>query len=287
MRGDLESIGTSVAHAPRGTCDRRTVSSAEHAPVAAPPNPGKAAERARPIPPLPPRWERTETGFDDWVAATAERADPFMAWLGVLFALLVGFDLAVDIGPGASTAIEITSWAIWAIFALEFAVKLWLAPIRLRYLRRHWWQPLMLLLPFLRFLSFLRLARLGRALPASRVISSSYRAAGTARFLVRSRLSYLGAIGAVGATAVGELVYVFEHDSASGAFDTFGDAMLWSLSAVIAMQADPVPASVGGRLVMLCGFLLGLILIASLAGVVGSFLVDERRERATVEGETP
>lgn len=247
---------------------------------------GKGAAR-RPPPPLLPRWERTESNFEDWVAAATERVDPFMAWLGLLFALLVGFDLAVELGGGASRAIDVAGWAIWAIFALELAVKLWLAPSRLTYLRRHWWQPLLLLLPFLRVLSFLRLARVGRALPASRVISSSYRAAGTARFLVRSRLAYLGAIAAVGATAVGELVYVFERDAPGGAFDGFGDAMLWSLSAVIAMQADPVPESVGGRVVMLLGFLIGLVLIASLAGVVGSFLIDERRERASSEGELP
>lgn len=243
----------------------------------------RATKPLPPIPPLQPRWERTESEFDDWVAAATERADPFMAWLGVLFALLVGFDLAVELGPTASRAIEITSWVIWAMFACELAIQIWLAPRRLRYLRKNWYRPLLLALPFLRVLSFLRLARVGRALPASRVISSSYRAAGTAKFLIRSRLSYLGAIGAVGAIAVGELIYVFERDSGSGAFATFGDAMLWSLATVVAMQADPVPSSVGGRIVMLIGFLLGLTLIASLAGVVGSFLVEERRERADVE----
>lgn len=44
-----------------------------------------------------------------------------------------------------------------------------------------------------------------------------------------------------------------------------------------------MPASVGGRLVMLAGFLVGLTLVASLAGVVGSFLIEERRERADAE----
>ena len=202
-----------------------------------------------------------------------------------MFALLVGFDLAVDVAPGPRSRSRSPAGRSGGVFALEFAVHLWLAPSRLGYLRRHWWQPLMLLLPFLRVLSFLRLARVGRALPASRVISSSnYRAAGTRAILVRSRLSYLGAVAAVGAIAVGELVYVFERD-AGGAFASFGDAMLWSLSTVIAMQADPVPESVGGRIVMLFGFVLGLILIASLAGTVGSFLVDQRREQASTEGE--
>ena len=245
--------------------------------------PGSDARRPQP---LPPRWERTETQFDDWAAEATERADPFMAWLGALFALLVGFDIAVDVGERTATIIEIAGWTIWALFAIEFATKLWLAPRRGLYLRRHWWQPLLLLLPALRVFSFLRLARLGRALPASRVISSSYRMAGTARYLLRSRIGYLGALSSLSALAIAQLAYVFERDSGSSVFSSFGDALLWAVGAVVALQADPVPSTVGGRIVMLAGFVIGLILIASLAGVVGSFLVEDRRERAAVaEGE--
>jgi voltage-gated potassium channel len=233
-----------------------------------------------PRPALPPRVERTETKFDDWAAETTERADPFMAWLGALFALLVGFDIAVPLDGAAATVLEVLGLAIWAIFAAEFAVKLWLAPRRAVYLRRHWWQPIFLLLPFLRVFSFLRLARLGRALPASRVISSSYRAVGTAKFLLRSRLGFLGALSTLSAIAIAQLAYVFERDAEGSVFPSFGDAVLWAVATVVALQADPVPASVGGRIVMLLGFVIGLILIASLAGVIGSFLIDERRERA-------
>jgi len=57
--------------------------------------------------------------------------------------------------------------AIWAVFVADFALKLWLAPRKLRFLRSHWLQLLGLLAPTLRLLSFLRLARLGRVLSAS------------------------------------------------------------------------------------------------------------------------
>jgi hypothetical protein len=42
---------------------------------------------------------------------------------------------------------------------------------------------------------------------------------------------------------------------------------------VLAGQGDPVPASIGERITV----------IASLAGAIGAFLVDERRERAERE----
>lgn len=206
-----------------------------------------------------------------------------MAWLGVVFALLVGYELAVELGPDATRVVSIAVWSIWALFLVEFSLKLALAPQRLRYLRRHWWQVGLLLIPALRVLSFLRLLRLGRALPAGRVLSSSYRAAGTARHLLGGRLAYLGGLSVILTIAVAELAFLFERDEAQGAFGNFGDALLWSASAILGLQGDPVPASVGGRIAMLIGFAAGLVVVASFAGIVGAFLVDERRERASKE----
>ena len=108
-----------------------------------------------------------------------------MAWLGVVFALLVGYELAVDLTPSAARALQIAGWVIWAIFVTEFLGHLYVAPRRLRYVRRHWLQVLGLLVPTLRFLRFVRLLRSSRALPAARVVSSSYLVAGTARRLLR------------------------------------------------------------------------------------------------------
>lgn len=203
-----------------------------------------------------------------------------MAWLGMLFALMLGYELAVPLTPVTARVLEIAGWTIWGVFVLEFLAKLWLAPRRLTFLRRRWLQALALLVPTLRVLSFLRLLRLGRALPAARVAASSYRSAGVARGLVGSRLGYLGGLSTVVSIAVAELAFVFERDVAGGAFDSFGDALIWGLSVVIAMQADPVPESIGGRIVMLAGFAFGLIVVASLAGTIGAFLVEDRRERS-------
>ena len=229
------------------------------------------------------RAARSEDEFDAWLEQVTERADPFMAWLGIVFALLVGYELVVDLTPTTARALEIAGWSIWALFLLEFLAKLWVAPAKVRFLRRHWLQVLMLAVPALRFLRFLRLLRLGRALPAARVVSSSYRTAGTAKRLLRSRLGYVGAISIVATVALAELAFLFKRDHSKGVFGSFGDALLWSFSTVLALQADPVPASLGARLAMLVGFAFGLVIVASLAGTVGAYLVDERRERAEAE----
>ena len=235
----------------------------------APSAPGRSAVRRR---------ERSEEDFEAWLAYVTERLDPFMAWLGVVFALLVGYDIAVELGSSAARALSIAGWVIWAIFALEFGAKLWLAPKRLRFLKRHWLQAVGLVAPTLRVFRFLRLVRLGRALPAARVVSASYRSLAPARQLLRSRLGYLAAVSVVVAIAAAELAYLFERDRSDPAFDSFGDALVWGFSTVLALQADPVPASPGARVVMLLGFAFGLVIVASLAGTVGAYLVEERRD---------
>jgi len=50
---------------------------------------------------------------------------------------------------------------------------------------------------------------------------------------------------------VAELAYLFERDAPGRVFGSFGDAVLWSLSVVLAGQGDPVPASIGGRITMI------------------------------------
>jgi voltage-gated potassium channel len=223
-----------------------------------------------------PGCDEDESEFETWLAQASERADPLMALLGLLFALLVGYELAVDLGPNASRWVQIIGWALWAVFLVEFLVKLWLAPRRTRFLRRHWLQALALAVPALRMLRFLRLVRLGRAMPAARVLSSSYRTAGSARRLLGSRLGYLGGLGLVVTIAVAELGYLFERDRPDSVFESFGHAVLWASSVVLAQQGDPVPNSAGAHIVMLVGFAFGLVIIASLAGILGAFLAEQR-----------
>lgn len=233
---------------------------------------------------VPPRREASEGEFEEWLADATERLDPLMAWLGVVFALLVGFEIAVDVSARAAAALEIVGWTIWAAFVLEFLAKLWLAPRRTRFLRRHWFQLLALVIPTLRVLRFLRLVRLGRALPAARVVSSSYRSVGTARRLFGTRLGYLAASAVVVAIASAELVFLFERGARGTDLASFGDALLWAAAAVVALQADPVPVTIAGRMVMLATLAFGLVVVASLAGTVGAYLVEERQERAAQEG---
>jgi voltage-gated potassium channel len=230
----------------------------------------------------PSRHERDEAGYERWLARQTERWDPFMAWLGIVFALLAVFQLAdPGLSPAWGRVLDIATWAIWGVFVVDFVAKLLVAPSATGFLRRHWLAVVMLLVPTLRILRLGALLRLGRALPAARVVSTSYRASGVARKLVRSRTYYLGALAGVVVLAVAQLGWLAERGR--GTFESFGDALIWAATCVVALQGDPVPETAIGRLIMLAGFAVGLVLVASLAGTVGAYLLEERREREEAE----
>lgn len=231
----------------------------------------------------PSRSERDEEAYERWLARQTERLDPLMGFLGIVFTLLVAFQFAEPgLSPGWTDALDASTWVLWGVFVIDFVAKMIAAPSAARFLRRKWLTVLMLLVPTLRFLRLAALLRIGRALPAARVVSTSYRATGVARRLLQSRASFLGAVATVAMLALAELIWLVERGNDT--FATFGDALLWSASTVIAMQGDPLPESALGRLLMLVGFAIGLILVATLAGTVGTYLLEERRERAEAEG---
>jgi voltage-gated potassium channel len=230
----------------------------------------------------PRRRDRDEGLYERWLARQTQRLDPLMAFLSIVFTLLVAFQFAEPrLSTAWARALEVSTWFLWGMFVVDFVAKVIAAPSATRFLRRHWLTLVMLLIPTLRFLRFAALLRIGRALPAARVLTTSYRATGVARGLLRSRTSFLAAMTGVSTLAVAELGWLVERGR--GSFESFGDALLWSASAVVGMQADPVPQSVAGRLLMLAAFAVGLVVVATLAGTVGAYLLEERRERAWSE----
>jgi voltage-gated potassium channel len=162
--------------------------------------------------------------------------------------------------------------------AADFLVKLWLAPHKAALLRHHWPQTLGLLLPTLRLLSFVLLAR---------VLSSSSRTAGSAKQLVRSRLAYLSGLSSIAVVAIGELGLLAEGGHHSQLPD-LGAAVLWSAATVLGRSPTFTPVTAVGQLVMVVGFVVGLVLITTLAGTLGSVLLESHTEhRRSAESAAP
>jgi hypothetical protein len=108
---------------------------------------------------------------------------------------------------------------------------------------------------------------------------------GTARRLFRSRLGISRVLrSSFRSRSLSSLTF----SSAIGdpAFDSFGDALIWAVTTVLALQGDPVPASIGGRIAMLAGFSSASWLSLRSPGH-RRLPHEERRERAERDEPTP
>ena len=211
------------------------------------------------------------------VELLAARLDRPMTVLGILF-LLVVLGQNVATSTGVQRGFVAVGWGLWAVFVAEFALRLWLAPSRSRFLRRSWWQLLFLVLPMLRFLrvvALLRVARAGRVLRVARaggVLSSAVRSSRSAGRLLSSRIGWVAALTGIVVLATSQLLYTLDL------YDDYGQALHAAVLATVA--GEPLGLDDGFAQVIEVGLLIyATAVFAALAGTLGAFFIEQRAER--------
>lgn len=202
----------------------------------------------------------------------AERLDHLLSFLGILFVLVVVGDTIVGDESPWDVIFGVAGWVIWAVFAVEFATRLLIAPSRLEFLRKNWWQALFLVLPFLRFLRLVTAVRLGRA---GRVVSSAVRGGRTAAGQLRSRLGWLVAITILVILAAAQLLFEF------GRFARFTDAL--HAAALGAVTGEPTRVDNGiAQVIDVVLALYSVVVFAAVAGMLSAFLLRRDEEEPHV-----
>lgn len=87
-----------------------------------------------------------------------------------------------DMDPAVKLALNVATGAIWLSFAVEFVIRVSVAPSKLRYCAVHWLDLLIILLPIISFLRSARLLRLGKLAKVIR----AYRMRGVATRALRA-----------------------------------------------------------------------------------------------------
>ncbi|MGW1093154.1 potassium channel family protein [Streptomyces sp. NPDC002596] len=163
--------------------------------------------------------------------------------------------------------------ATWLLFAADYVVRIRLSGQGLRFLRTHWLDTVVLVLPLLRPL---RLIQVYTAIQRQRE---------------RPRLSlYARVISYAGMTALllgfsGALaVYNQEHMAPGATIRTFGDAVWWACATLTTVgYGDVAPVTPSGRTIAVGLMIGGLALLGAVTGSFSSWLVqvftreDEKR----------
>lgn len=196
-----------------------------------------------------------------------DRLTPVMSALGVLFLFLVLGERSASPGSGLATAFTVAGWLLWAVFLTEFVARLVMAQNTGAFLRRHGWQVLFLVLPFLRVL---RLVRAVRLLRAGRLMSGAVRGSRSTARALGSRLGWLAVSSAILVLAVSQLLLEL------GSYQQYGDAL--HDTALAAISGEPLgrpDALARVAEVFLAAY--SVAVFATLAGTVGAYFLREER----------
>ena len=191
----------------------------------------------------------------------------------VVFLGAYAWEVLTNAQGGTKNAAELMIDAVWALFGVDYLVRLTLAPSRGRWFLRHLPDLAIIVLPFLRPLRLLRLVTL---------VSIMQRSAGTA---LRGRITlYTAGSAALLVFTSALAVLDAERHEPGSSIRTFGQALWWALTTFTTVgYGDTFPVSREGRfiaaLLMIGGVALAGVVTATLASWIVSLVDEENAEQ--------
>jgi voltage-gated potassium channel len=217
--------------------------------------------------------ERRQRAFD-----TVERATELpMLLLALAIIPLVVVPMVTDLPDEVDRAILVADSFIWAAFALELVVKTYLSPRRLQYLKQHWFDVILVVVPFLRPLRIVRSTRALRTLRLLRAFAAASRVIHQAQTILDSHgLKYVLLLAAALIAGSAGLMAVLE-ESAGGNIAGFDDALWWAMTTVTTVgYGDKFPVTPEGKAIAVFLMVLGITVFSLLTANIAAFLVKPK-----------
>ena len=205
---------------------------------------------------------------------------PLLA-LALLTIPLLLAPLVLNLSDGRERVIFALDWLIWGVFAADLLIRTWLAPRKLNYLRQHWFDVLLVALPFLRPLRVARSARALRVLRVARVLAYVARASHATRTIlvrhgVQSSLLFMGVVLAVSVIAI-----YFAERSSGGPIDGLDTAVWWAITTATTVGLRRyLPDHAAGRGIAVVLMIVGIGVFAVLTASVAAFLFESAKPSA-------
>jgi voltage-gated potassium channel len=220
---------------------------------------------------------RSQEAYDRFAASV----DGPMIVLAVLWLPVLILPVVVHLSPAVSDAFNGIDYVVWALFTVEYLVKLYLAPRRRSFVRGHLIDLIVIVVPVLRpvrALRLVRLVRLGRgALIATEVLRRA-----------RSILTHRGLHFVLLAVAV--LIFVcaalekaFEAGTKGSNIHSYADALWWAVVTVTTVgYGDRFPVTAAGRGIAVVLMLVGIGLVGVVTATLASYFIQEEKSNDLV-----
>lgn len=185
--------------------------------------------------------------------------------VSLLFVLVLSMPIIrPDASSGERLGLRLIDVAIWAVFAVDYLVRLRLASHRRHFFRTHLPDLAIVLLPALRPLRLLRLLSLARVVAG------------------RAKEALLGSVVRFVGGAAGLLVFVasvavlnLERPAHGANITGFGDAVWWACTTITTVgYGDHYPVTAVGKVIAVALMVLGVALLGVLTAGIAAWLVQ-------------
>jgi voltage-gated potassium channel len=211
----------------------------------------------------------------------------------ILSAVAIAVETMPQLPQAARQALGIFEIVVLTAFTVEYVVRLWAAPNRLRYATSFYGiidllsiLPSILLIGYeLQALRALRLIRVLRLFKLVRYVAAFERLARAFRSVLDELLVFAG-LAAIVLYLCASAIYWFEHTAQPEAFASIPHAMWWAIVTLTTVgYGDVYPVTAGGRIFTGIMLLVALGIIAVPTGLVASALSSERVAHAQEEAD--
>jgi voltage-gated potassium channel len=208
-----------------------------------------------------------------------------MLVLAIAFIPLLLIPFFVELSPAWERTFLALDWFIWGAFAIEYVIRLYLAPRKLQFVRRNVVDLIVVVIPFLRPLRFLRIGRAATSMRAVRLAVMLARSERAAKIvLTRHKLHYLILVAMVVVVGAAALVAELERGAPDGNIESFPEALWWALTTVTTVgYGDTFPVTAAGRGTAVVLMLLGIGIFGVLAASLASYFVEQDKAAGDTE----
>jgi voltage-gated potassium channel len=199
-------------------------------------------------------------------------------------AVAIAVETLPNLPPPVHLSLVVFEYAVVSLFTVEYALRLWAAPNRLRYATSFFGLiDLMSILPTILLIGYdlqalraLRLVRVLRLLKLVRYVRAFERLARAFLSVVDELVVFAG-LASVVLYLCAAAIYWFEHAAQPDAFASIFHSMWWAIVTLTTVgYGDVYPVTVGGRIFTGIMLLVALGVIAVPTGLVASALSRER-----------
>ena len=214
-----------------------------------------------------------------------QRLERSTAWPMLFLALaiipIIVMPMVMDLSSSTEGLLTAADWLIWAAFAIEYLVRVSMAPHKWPFFRHNVIDLVVVVVPFAQPLRLLRSVRILRLLRATRVAAFAGKGAKEGRALFsRENFSYAILVSFLAIIGGSLLVLSVERAAPSANIKSFPDAIWWALVTVATVgYGDKYPVTPEGRAIAVVLMVLGIGLFGLIAATLSSFFVEQQTKK--------